>query len=227
MSNKITLILFIFLLLPPALCGAKGDDTISGQLITGYRVLDIPPGSKTVHFTVYRGDYIKFRFPKELGPQPFSAPTLKAKATLNPDPDKSTFFKMKTTGTFPFTLGDISGTITVKEFVRPDYTELSAEQAAELLRTSTPFILDVRTPWEHKKLFIPGSHLIPIQQLQARIAELEPYRQKAVFVYCATGNRSTVASQILADHGFKKIYNLRYGIYDWARRGFPVSRSAQ
>jgi len=45
-----------------------------------------------------------------------------------------------------------------------------------------------------------------------------------ILIYCATGNRSTVASKILNDSGFKQIYNLRYGIYSWSKEKFPVIR---
>jgi len=84
-----------------------------------------------------------------------------------------------------------------------------------------PFILDVRTPQEYRQIHIEGTYLIPIQQLQARIEELESKKHEDIFIYCATGNRSTVASRILADRGFKRIYNLRYGVYEWASQGHP------
>ena len=54
------------------------------------------------------------------------------------------------------------------------------------------------------------------------IKALKAYKNDDVFVCRATGNRSTVASKIMADAGFKLIYNLRYGAYDWTRRGFPI-----
>jgi len=128
---------------------------------------------------------------------------------------------MKMVGNYPFILGDAGGAITVVELVRPNYTEVTAAEAAQLLQNLHPFILDVRTPGEYQQLHIEGTTLIPIQQLQARIGELESKKHEDVFIYCATGNRSTVASRILADRGFKRIYNLRYGVYDWARKGYP------
>lgn len=43
-----------------------------------------------------------------------------------------------------------------------------------------------------------------------------------ILVYCATGNRSTVAAKILIDNGFKRIFNLRQGISGWERDKHPV-----
>lgn len=196
-------------------------EKISGKIITGYRVLSINPAIKSNNFTVYRGDYIKFSFPEKFTSLPFAMPQMKYSGTLFHSHSKSPFFKMKTVGKYPFTLGDSAGTVTVVDLIRPNYTEVTADEAAELLKNINPFILDVRTPDEYKQLHIPGSTLIPIQQLQSRIGELESKKHEDVFVYCATGNRSTVAARILADRGFKRIYNLRYGVYDYARKGHP------
>jgi rhodanese-related sulfurtransferase len=43
-----------------------------------------------------------------------------------------------------------------------------------------------------------------------------------VLIYCATGNRSTVAAKILIDNGFKRIFNLRRGISGWEQEKLPV-----
>lgn len=206
---------------------AKSEDDnkkISGEIVTGYRILDIGTAEEKADFTVYRGDYIKFRYPQERGELPFDLPAMKYRSPVKPDPEKSPYFKMKETGDYVYSLGAISGTITVVDLVRINYSEVTADQAARLLQNIQPYILDVRTPGEYKQLHIPGSNLIPIGQLQVRVAELEEHKQEDVFIYCATGNRSTVASKILADRGFKRIYNLRYGVYDWAKRGYPIAR---
>ncbi|BCO09089.1 hypothetical protein GF1_14650 [Desulfolithobacter dissulfuricans] len=216
---SILLLLVSFLTLP---VDSQSGERVSGRIVGGYRILTVPPMEKTYDFTVYRGDYIKFRYDSRLGPLLFSVPELGYRQIVQPDPGKSPYFKMKKAGSYAYTLGDYTGTIRVIELVRPNYTEVDAAQGARILANLKPFILDVRTPKEYAQLAIKGAHLLPIQLLQARIGELEAYKNDDIFVYCATGNRSTVASKILADHGFKRIYNLRYGIYDWARRGYPI-----
>ena len=203
--------------------GAEGSQEVSGEIITGYRVLDIDPAEVDNSFTVYRGDYIKFRYPESFQSQPFVLEELHYTGTLLPVPEASPFFKMKQAGTYSFQLGEGGGKITVIELVRPNYIELTASEAAELLENIDPFILDVRTPGEYEQLHIKGSYLIPVQELQNRLGELQSQKYQDIFVYCATGNRSTVAAKILADAGFKRIYNLRYGMFDWARNGHPYT----
>ena len=55
---------------------------------------------------------------------------------------------------------------------------------------STVLLLDVRTPSEFASGHIENSILIPVQELEQRIAELEPYRGKTIIAYCRSGNRS-------------------------------------
>lgn len=221
MYTKIFLFFVVLLSSSVAFCQDGDSESMSGTIITGFRVLDIDPEARDNALTVYRGDYIKFSYPEKFASLAFAMQELNYKDMLFPDPDKSPFFKMKAVGTYSFTLGKAGGTIKVIDLVRPNYTEVTADEAAELLSNLHPFILDVRTPGEYRQIHIEGTHLIPIQQLQARIGELESKKHDDIFIYCATGNRSTVASRILADRGFKRIYNLRYGVYDWARKGHP------
>lgn len=221
MYKRMIFILMLLLGTSTHLCQSGMAETINGKIITGYRVLTIDPDAETNNFTVYRGDYIKFSFLEKFASLPFSMPGMGYSNTLLPAHKASPFFKMKVTGSYDFTLGHTKGTITVIDLVRPNYTELTADEAAVLLKNIKPFILDVRTPAEYEQIHIAGTTLIPIQQLQSRIAELESKKHEDVFVYCATGNRSTVAARILADRGFKRIYNLRHGVYDYARKGHP------
>ena len=221
--KKTILVVFLVLFSLISICQAGQDDLVSGEIVTGYRFLDVNLKDEKIALTVYRGDYIKFQYPDQFGKLSFAVPELKYKETVLPNPEKSPFFKMKKTGQYPFSLGSAAGTITVIELVRPNYVAVTADEGAKILENLHPFILDVRTPQEYQQIHIEGATLIPIQQLQARIGELESKKYEDIFVYCATGNRSTVAARILANLGFKRIYNLRYGVYDWARNGHPYT----
>jgi rhodanese-related sulfurtransferase len=215
-------LLAVFLILALSVAShAEKVVAVSGEVINGYRLLELDPAETTQNFTVYRGDYIKFLYPERFGQQTFSMPELNYSKIIFPQPETAPFFKMKAVGSYTFNLDAGGGSIEVIDLVRPNYIELTAEEAAELLKNIDPFILDVRTPEEYQQFHIEGTYLIPIQELQGRISELESKKHEDIFVYCATGNRSTVAARILADQGFKRIYNLRYGVYDWAQQGFP------
>ena len=76
-------------------------------------------------------------------------------------------------------------------------------------------LLDVRTQEEYDAGHIEGSVLIPVTELQARINEIEGYKDAVVLVYCRSGNRSVTASNILIDNGFTQVHNLLTGYNGW------------
>lgn len=173
---------------------------------------------------MYRGDYIKFAFDKSLKDPLLKIPALSIEQLLPENLAEAPYFKMKATGAYEFSLGHSTGVIKVVEYRQPSYTEVSSEKAAELIKKIDPLILDVRTPTEHRQGHLENSVLIPVQELQLRLKELAPYKDRDILIYCATGNRSTVASKILIDNNFKQIINLRYGIYEWHMKKFPIVR---
>lgn len=197
---------------------------VSGRLVNGLRYLPVASEAGPLHYTVYRGDYIKFELPPNTGSALLTIPDLDIRHPLPSDMASAPYFKMRQTGRFAFTLGDRMGVITVVDFRPSNYREVTASQAAAFLGQNKPLILDVRTPGEFKRGHLADAVLIPVQELQRRIAELSAYRDQDILIYCATGNRSTVASKIMLDQGFKHITNLRYGIVDWQRRNYPVVR---
>jgi len=74
-------------------------------------------------------------------------------------------------------------------------------------------VLDVREPQEFQICRIPGSTLIPLNDLPQRLAELEGY--KDMVVHCKSGIRSAKAVKLLHEAGFSSAKNLRGGILAW------------
>lgn len=100
------------------------------------------------------------------------------------------------------------------------YADISVQQAKEMIDGGGVFILDVRTREEYDAGHIRGSTLIPVQVLKERLGEVP--KDKKILVYCRTGHRSAQASEILADNGFKEIYNMKGGIVDWTGAGNEI-----
>jgi rhodanese-related sulfurtransferase len=80
---------------------------------------------------------------------------------------------------------------------------------------SRPYLLDVRTPAEHRIASLPGAALIPLQELQRRAAELEELRGRKVVVFCHHGGRSLSATNFLIQLGFDAS-SLAGGIDGWS-----------
>ena len=198
---------------------------ISGEVRGGYRQIPINVSTDTLDLMVYRGDYIKFFLNDGGDPQvdyTLDIPELQVSTVLKDNTDDQPYFKMKKSGTFQFRIGDQLGLIKVVELEQKNYAELSSEEAWKLMNESPPFVLDVRTQPEFYRGYLKGATLVPLQELQYRVNELEQYKNHPIMIYCATGNRSTTAAKILLDAGFKDIMNLRTGIVGWASKGYNV-----
>ena len=74
-------------------------------------------------------------------------------------------------------------------------------------------VVDVRNPGEVAAGMIPGAVSIPVGQLPARLAELDP--AKPTVVYCAGGYRSSVAASLLRAHGFTDVSDILGGYGAW------------
>jgi sulfur-carrier protein adenylyltransferase/sulfurtransferase len=77
-------------------------------------------------------------------------------------------------------------------------------------------LLDVREPFEAEIARIPGARLIPLGELESRLSELAPWRNREIVVHCRTGGRSRRACELLHSKGFERVSNLAGGIEAWA-----------
>ena len=208
--------------------GSSNNSTpilVSGKVEGGYRHIPVIMTTDSSEITVYRGDYIKFNVDDKGDPRvdyQLDITELGISSILKDNTIEQPFFKMKKSGKFEFNIGTHPGTIEVVELQQSNYSELSTEEAWGMLQKNPPFLLDVRTSGEYSQGFLKGAVLLPLQDLQSRVAELERYKNQPILVYCATGNRSTTASKILLDQGFKNVMNLRMGIMGWASKGYNI-----
>jgi len=80
---------------------------------------------------------------------------------------------------------------------------------------TAPYVLDVREPWEFEAARLPGTTLIPMREIPARLSELPADRD--LVIMCHHGTRSAHAAQWLARNGFTRVHNLAGGIDAWSR----------
>lgn len=100
------------------------------------------------------------------------------------------------------------------------YRDLTPQDAhRELQSDATLRILDVRTAEEHGSHRLSDATLLPVQELEQRLGELD--KSTNWLVHCEHGRRSLFACEILASAGFDRIANLRGGIAYWAECGLP------
>jgi len=87
-------------------------------------------------------------------------------------------------------------------------------------RDAGAFILDVRQPDEWNTVHIPGSTLIPLDQLASRVNELP--RDQEIVVVCRSGNRSAQGRDILLGAGFAQVTSMAGGVTQWQAAGYPT-----
>jgi len=103
------------------------------------------------------------------------------------------------------------------------YQDLNAKQFYEMMQKEKDvIILDVRTPQEYQEGHISNAINIPVQILGQQLDKLKNFKDKKILVYCRSGHRSAIASQILDRAGFKNVYNLKGGLFEWKASELPL-----
>lgn len=82
-------------------------------------------------------------------------------------------------------------------------------------------VVDVRTAEEHAGGHVPGAILLPLQELEDRVAELEVHRGQELAIICASGGRSARATELLRARGFAA-RNVAGGTRAWIAAGHPT-----
>ncbi len=86
-------------------------------------------------------------------------------------------------------------------------------------------LVDVRSPDEHASGVIPGTDLnIDFREIDSRHREIGAQVEDHIVVYCQSGHRSNIAAEILADLGYRHVYNVAGSMNAWVGAGFPVER---
>jgi rhodanese-related sulfurtransferase len=126
-----------------------------------------------------------------------------------------------------------------------EYQNVTVNEAYEMVTSNAfvssdeVFILDVRTPVEYNYTHIKGANLIPLRNVplhdpvnlsdEGLLAwhiknnkDLPKNKDAKILVYCFSGKRSSVASQMLVQSGYKRVYNMQSGITEWVNARYPI-----
>ena len=88
----------------------------------------------------------------------------------------------------------------------------------ELSKNKDIQLIDVRTPEEYQEGYIENAILIDYfsEDFKTKIQELD--KEKPVYLYCRSGNRSGKASIMLLDLGFTEIVDFDGGYEAWSEQ---------
>jgi rhodanese-related sulfurtransferase len=107
----------------------------------------------------------------------------------------------------------------------PDIRSVNAKTLKEWLDKGEAVLIDVREPEENEKDAIPGTILIPLQQLT--VEKLVPYAGKKIVFHCRSGKRSANAClKIVEKSPNLEVYTLEGGINSWKENGLASTCSS-
>lgn len=99
---------------------------------------------------------------------------------------------------------------------------VTSQLLTNLVNTASALVVDVRDAKEFREGHITDSRNIPYSQLQDKLAELEPFKDKPVILVCKMGQHAGAAGRILTKAGFTDVRRLSGGISTWTADRLPL-----
>jgi rhodanese-related sulfurtransferase len=113
-----------------------------------------------------------------------------------------------------------SGTDLINE-AKSRIREVTAREALELHGRGSAVFLDVRDQQEVNLGMIPGAVHVSRGNLETKIEAAVP-RDAEVVIYCASGNRSALAADVMQQMGYANVCSLAGGFRGWAEAGGDI-----
>ncbi|MFA5481034.1 MAG: CoA-disulfide reductase [Bacilli bacterium] len=86
-----------------------------------------------------------------------------------------------------------------------------SQQELEEFRKKKAVIVDARTPLEFSLGHIPGAVNIPFYGIRKHLDKLPPDKEGPIVVYCNVGHTAYLLIKVLANNGYKNLFNLLGG----------------
>jgi len=127
---------------------------------------------------------------------------------------------------FLIAIAFVSGAMLVWPLVRRGMggPSVSTLEATRLINQKDAVVIDVRAPGEYAQGHILNARNIPLGELDARLKEIERYKEKPLILSCGRGDQSASAASALRKHGFTQVVNLSGGIAAWQQAGLPTEK---
>jgi rhodanese-related sulfurtransferase len=105
--------------------------------------------------------------------------------------------------------------------------EIGADQLGALQKVApAPVLVDVREDNEWDKSRIPGAIHVGRGVLEASIESRVPQKSTPIVVYCQSGGRSAVATDVLTKMGYTNVSSLAGGLAGYLAADLPVDKSS-
>ena len=91
-----------------------------------------------------------------------------------------------------------------------------------LVNREGAMLMDIRDTKEYSSGHIAGALSMPIASIDARIGELESYKDKPVVLVCKMGQHASATGRKLKALGFENVRRLSGGMSEWTASSLPV-----
>ncbi|MGH2963250.1 MAG: molybdopterin-synthase adenylyltransferase MoeB [Solirubrobacterales bacterium] len=109
------------------------------------------------------------------------------------------------------------------ELVKSRIEEIDPADAREEISRGGVVLVDTREQHEWDEAHLDGATLVPPASVAQRIQDVVPDRSQRALLYCATGNRSARAADLLeTELGYEDVASIDGGIVAWQQAGLPV-----
>lgn len=101
---------------------------------------------------------------------------------------------------------------------------VSPQQAINLVNSEKGVFVDLRDGGDYKQGHITGALHLPAGKLDARLSELEKYRDNPIVLVCKMGQQAGAAGKKLRAQGFGKVYKMAGGMTEWGNLQLPTTK---
>lgn len=105
---------------------------------------------------------------------------------------------------------------------RTPVRELDPLQASRVIADRNALVLDVRPSNAYVHERIANAVSVPIDELERRLDDLAPAKDRSIVVYCGDGNTGERATRTMTGLGYTDTANVRGGLAAWKNAGLPV-----
>jgi sulfur-carrier protein adenylyltransferase/sulfurtransferase len=109
------------------------------------------------------------------------------------------------------------------ELIKSRIEQVDPHSAHDEVERGEAVLIDTREPHEWDAAHLQAARLVSPASVAELVPELVPDRSKRLLLYCATGNRSARAADVLQNElGYENVASIAGGIEAWQQTGLPV-----
>lgn len=106
-----------------------------------------------------------------------------------------------------------------------NFEEIEPKEAAAK-QDKGALLIDVRTQSEFDEVHAKGAIHLPLDQLTSEsLSEAIGSHKSELLFICLSGGRSRRACELMSQHGFSGLINIKGGTKAWVELGLPIDRS--